>query len=45
MSDKWERIGTAVYIPGGGFDVRHCPDPQETAAKIVKAVNAHDRLV
>jgi hypothetical protein len=37
--------GTIVYINGGGFDVRHCPDPVGLASLIVTACNEHaDRL-
>ena len=40
-------VETRVYLPGmaGGFDVRNCPQPEELAALIVKAVNNHDALV
>lgn len=40
------REGTGlVYIPGGGFDVRNCPDAINLAAHIAKCVNSHDLLV
>jgi hypothetical protein len=42
---KWKRIGTSIYLEDGGFDVRNCPEPLELAAKIVKCVNYHERLV
>ena len=42
---KWKRIGTSIYLEDGGFDVRNCPEPLKLAAKIVKCVNYHERLV
>ncbi len=38
---------TNIYLANnlGGFSVRHCPDAEELAALIVRAVNAHDALV
>ena len=37
------RRGTVVYLPTlkGGFDVRDCPDAEELAGDIVRAVNSH----
>ena len=40
-----EANGTRVYVSGGGFDVRNCPDPEQLASDIVRACNAHDALV
>jgi hypothetical protein len=42
---KWENLRSSIYIEGGGFDVKNCPNPLELAAKIVKCVNYHERLV
>lgn len=36
--------GTRVYIQGGGFDVRGCPDPVGLAWLIATACNEHDTL-
>lgn len=41
-----KRIGTTVRLAnGGGFDLRGCPDPEVLAFTVVRAVNAHERLV
>jgi hypothetical protein len=40
----WKQHGTSIYFPrtAGGFDLRHCPEPEANAALIVEAVNSYD---
>ncbi len=50
MTGKYAPFHTAdtnIFLADnlGGFSVRHCPDPEELAALIVRAVNAHEALV
>jgi hypothetical protein len=48
MTDKatprpWKAHGPLVYMGReGGFDLRHCPEPEANAALIVEAVNSYD---
>ena len=50
MTGKHTPFHTAdsqIYLADNvsGFSVRHCPDSEELATLIVRAVNAHDGLV
>lgn len=36
---EWKREGTVIFVPGGGFDVRHMPDAEENAKLIAVAPN------
>ena len=40
MSKQWTNKGWDVFIPGGGFSLRNCPDPVDNATRIVECVNA-----
>ena len=40
MSKQWINKGWDVFIPGGGFSLRNCPDPVDNATRIVECVNA-----
>ena len=40
MSKQWMNKGWDVFIPGGGFSLRNCPDPVDNATILVACVNA-----
>lgn len=41
---EWNREGTIIFVPGGGFDVRHMPDAEENAKLISAAPDLLEAL-
>lgn len=41
---QWNREGTVIFVPGGGFDVRYMPDAEENAKLIAAAPDLLEAL-